>query len=112
LTKKLIGKLFGDRGYLLNKNLYAELVARGLTVITKVRSNMKPQIMTFADKIALQKRGISESIIGILKESLSLEHSRHRNHYALFVHIASTLIAYFFRSNKPSIAARYCLLSA
>jgi hypothetical protein len=112
LTKKLAGKLFGDRGYLLNKKLYADLLARGLTVITKIRSNMKPQIMTEPDKIALQKRGISESIIGILKESLSLEHSRHRSPYALLVHIASTLIAYFFRPNKPTIAFRCPLIPA
>jgi hypothetical protein len=112
LTKKLTGKLFGDRGYLLNKKLYADLVARGLTVITKIRSNMKPQIMTSADKAALQKRGISESIIGILKESLSLEHSRHRSPHAFLVHIASTLIAYFFRPNKPTIVLNARLIPA
>ena len=112
LTKKLMGKLFGDRGYLLNKKLYAELLSKGLTVITKIRSNMKPQIMTHEDRTALQKRGISETIIGILKESLSLEHSRHRSKYALFVHIASTLIAYFFRPNKPTIAFAHELIAA
>jgi hypothetical protein len=103
LTKKLTGKLFGDRGYLLNKNLFEELFSRGLTVITKIRSNMKPRLMAIEDKVALQKRGISETIIGVLKEGLNLEHSRHRNPYAFLVHIASTLIAYFFRPNKPTI---------
>jgi hypothetical protein len=111
LTKKLWGKLFGDKGYLLNKNLYEELVARGLVVITKIRSNMKQRLMSFEDKIALNKRGISETIIGILKQDLSLEHSRHRSPYAFFVHIASTIISYFFRPNKPIIAAASCLIA-
>jgi hypothetical protein len=104
ITKKLTGKLLGDRGYLLNKELYAELAERGLTVITKSRTNMKPRLMSFDDKTLLQKRGISESIIGILKCSLGLEHSRHRSPLAFIVHVASTIIAYFFRPNKPSIA--------
>lgn len=110
ITKKLFGKLFGDKGYLLNKDLYEELVARGVIIITKIRSNMKQRLMPFEDKIALQKRGISETIIGILKQDLSLEHSRHRSPYALFVHIASTIISYFFRPNKPIIAAASALI--
>ena len=104
ITKKITGKLFGDRGYLIKPELFAELLSRGITMISKIRANMKPRIMSFMDKIALKKRGISETIIGILKENLGLEHSRHRNPYAFLVHVASTLISYFFRPNKPSIA--------
>lgn len=112
ITKKLFGKLFGDRGYLLNKELYAELFQRGLHVITKVRSNMKQRLIEGEDAIKLQKRGISETIIGILKETLSLEHSRHRSRAAFLVHIATTLIAYCFRPNKPSLIAKSRLLPA
>lgn len=104
ITKKIKEKLFGDRGYLINPKLFAQLFSRGITIITKIRANMKPRIMSFSDRIALQKRGISETIIGVLKENLSLEHSRHRSPYAFLVHVASTLVSYFFRPNKPSIA--------
>lgn len=112
ITKKLIGKLFGDRGYLLNPQLYKELFERGLQVITRLRSNMKTRIFLFEDAMKLRKRGISESIIGILKQTLSLEHSRHRSFSALLAHIASTLIAYFFRPHKPSIVPKSRLLPA
>ena len=97
---------------MLNKTLFAELVERGLTMITKVRSNMVQRLMPIEDKAALQKRGISETIIGILKENLGLEHARHRNQHALFVHIAATIMAYFFRPNKPSISIANAFISA
>lgn len=111
LTKKLKGKLFGDRGYLLNKGLYAELVSRGLSLFTKIRSNMKPQIMPLEDRLLLQRRGISETIIGILKESLGLEHSRHRSPAAFCVNVVSTIVAYFFRPNKPTIGRTDALMA-
>ena len=44
LTKKLFGKLFGDRGY-ISKALFAELFKHGVQLITKLRSNMKNQVM-------------------------------------------------------------------
>lgn len=109
LTKNLIGKLFGDRGYLLNKNLFKKLYLNGLHVITRLRKNMKQILMPYYDKIMLRKRGIIESIGGILKESMSLEHSRHRSISGFFVHIMSTLCAYDFRLNKPSIAKKLAL---
>jgi hypothetical protein len=112
LTKRLKGKLFGDRGYLLNKELYSELVARGLSLFTKIRSNMKPQVMLLEDRLLLQRRGISETIIGILKESLGLEHTRHRSPIALCVNVVSTIIAYFFRPNKPTIACTDAFIAA
>jgi Transposase DDE domain len=111
LTKKLKGKLFGDRGYLLNKELYAELVSRGLSLFTKIRSNMKPQIMPLEDRLLLQRRGISETIIGILKDSLGLEHARHRSPVAFCVNVLSTIIAYFFRPNKPTIGRTDALMA-
>ncbi len=40
LTKDLIGKLFGDKGY-LGKELAEQLLRRGLALFTRVRKNMK-----------------------------------------------------------------------
>ena len=36
MTKKLFGKLFGDRGYISQK-LFEELYDRGLQLITKIK---------------------------------------------------------------------------
>ena len=103
LTKKLFGKIFGDRGYLTNENLFRKLFSKGVQLITKIRSNMKNKLMPMEDKMLLRKRGIIESVGSILKQSLSLEHSRHRSVFGFFSHLLATIIAYIFRKNKPSL---------
>ena len=103
LTKKLYGKLFGDKGYIVNRELFEKLFIKGLQIITKLRKNMKNKLLLLEDKLLLQKRGLIESVGGILKESLSLEHSRHRSILGFFIHIIATLVAYGFREKKPSI---------
>lgn len=103
LLKKVFGKIFGDRGYLVNSNLFKELYMRGAHLITKIRKNMKNKLMSLEDKMLLRKRGVIESVGNVLKGSLSLEHSRHRSVYGFFSHILSTIIAYNFREKKPSI---------
>jgi hypothetical protein len=40
LTKTLVSKLFGDKGY-IGKNLADQLLRRGLALFTRVRKNMK-----------------------------------------------------------------------
>ena len=40
LTRDLIGKLFGDKGY-IGQKLAEDLLRRGLTLFTRVRRNMK-----------------------------------------------------------------------
>jgi Transposase DDE domain len=106
LTKKLFGKVFGDRGYLTNESLFRKLYSNGVQMVTKIRANMKNKLMPLEDKILLRKRGVIESVGSILKESLSLEHSRHRSSLGFFCHILATIIAYNFRQNKPSIACK------
>lgn len=103
LTKKITGKLFGDRGYLVNQALFKKLYLNGIQLITKIRKNMKNKLISMADKLLLRKRGVIESLGNILKEALSLEHTRHRSAAGFVCHIASTLIAYNFRDKKPSI---------
>ena len=103
LTKKLFGKIFGDRGYLTNENLFRKLYLNGVHMITKIRGNMKNKLMLTEDKLLLRKRGLIESVGSILKQSLSLEHSRHRSAFGFFCHVLATIIAYNFRENKPSL---------
>lgn len=103
LTKKIFGKLIGDKGYIVNQTLFEQLLVNGIHLITKLRKNMKNKLMPFFDKLLLRKRGTIESSIGILKESFSIEHSRHRSPTNFLNYLFSGLAAYFFKPNKPSI---------
>jgi hypothetical protein len=100
LSKDIWGKLIGDKGYI---GAFERLYKKGIFLIHKLRKNMKNKLMHIFDKKLLKKRGIIESIISILKESLSIEHSRHRSKLAFLVHIFSSLAAYALRPEKPHL---------
>jgi hypothetical protein len=55
LTKDLIGKLFGDKGY-IGKELAETLLRRGLALFTRVRKNMKSLPLSMTDKMLLNGR--------------------------------------------------------
>tara|TARA_B110000459_G_C16506595_1_gene445938 strand:+ start:11 stop:211 length:201 start_codon:yes stop_codon:yes gene_type:complete len=44
-----------------------------------------------------------ETVFGILKTEMNLEHSRHRSTTNAFVSIMAALIAYAYKTNKPKI---------
>lgn len=102
LTKTLVGKLFGDKGY-IGKPLAAELLRRGLTLFTRVRKNMKSLPLSFPDKMLLNARNMAETIIGHIKEFSSLNLSRHRSPLNAFVHILAALAAYQLNPIKPKM---------
>ncbi|WP_343327864.1 IS982 family transposase [Leptolyngbya sp. CCY15150] len=78
MTQGLVGKLFGDRGY-ISQALFETLFERGLELITKRRKNMKNSLMPLLDKVLLRKRLIIETIHDQLKHLCQIEHSRHRS---------------------------------
>lgn len=103
LSRRLYGKLFGDRGYIsqsLAEQLWQE---RTLLLITKLRKNMKNHLMLMIDKILLRKRAIIETIIDQLKNISQIEHTRHRSPINFFVNVLAGLIAYCHRPKKPSL---------
>jgi len=102
LTKNISGKLFGDKGYISDKN-FKTLWNKGIHLITGIRRNMKNKLMDYYDKILLKKRGIIESVNNLLKNSCMLEHSRHRSICNFFVNILASLGAYTFLKRKPAI---------
>lgn len=112
LTEKLFGKLCGDTGYIVNAKTFEKLYLKAVHLITKLRKNMKNKLMLLEDKIGLKKRGVIESVGAILKEDLSLEHSRHRSIFGFISHIISTLVAYAFRDKKPQIVNPKKLIAA
>lgn len=102
LTKGLAGLLFGDKGY-IKQELFDELYARGLKLVTGIKSTMKNKLMNVFEKILLKKRSIIETIFSVLKCDFELEHTRHRSVWNAFVHLISVLISYSMRQHKPSI---------
>ncbi len=59
--------------------------------------------MKLWDKILLKKRSLIESVYNIMKNTLHLEHSRHRSVVNAGVYYVTTLIAYCWKPNKPHI---------
>jgi Transposase DDE domain len=102
MVKRLRGKLFGDRGY-ISAPLTQLLFEQGLQLITRLRKNMKNQLMHLSDKLLLRKRAIIESIIDQLKNVSQIEHSRHRSPANFVVHLIAGLIAYSHQDKKPSL---------
>jgi transposase len=102
LTRRLQGKLFGERGY-LGPGLFTLLWARGLQMVTKIKRNMKNKLLPLTDKLLLRKRGLIECVGGQLKHWCQIEHTRHRSVTHAYVNILAALVAYSFRPHKPSL---------
>lgn len=111
LVKRLWGKLFGDKGY-LSRPLAEQLRAQGIELITKLKKNMKNQLMTLSDKLLLRKRCLIETIIDQFKNISQIEHTRHRSPFNAFCHVLAGLIAYCFQPKKPSLGLDHGLVLA
>ena len=103
LVKKLYGKLFGDKGYISQSLAQTLREMFDIHLITKLRKNMKGQLMTLSDRILLRRRAIIETIIDQLKNISQIEHSRHRSVTNFFVNVLCGLIAYCHQPTKPSL---------
>lgn len=102
LAKGLVGKLFGDKGYLSSK-LGKKLLDRGLELFTTLRSNMKQKLMSLKDKALLRKRALIETVNDQLKNISQIEHTRHRSPSNFLVNLLSGLAAYSHQEKKPSL---------
>jgi hypothetical protein len=102
LTQDLIGKLFGDRGY-ISQVLFEQLYARGLQLITKSRKNMKNRLTRMIDKVLLRKRALIETVNDQLKNICQIEHSRHRSVFNFLVNLLAGLVAYTYQAKKPAL---------
>lgn len=102
LTKNIVGKLFGDRGY-IGKPLFKFLWQRGIQLITKLKTNMADKLMPLMDKLLLRKRALIETINDELKNMCQIEHTRHRSPVNFMVNLFSGLVAYTFFPKKPSL---------
>lgn len=98
----LSGKIFADKGY-IGKKEFTELFNQGLILVTGIRKGMKNRLLSIWDKILLKKRSLIESVYHIMKDSLHLEHSRHRSVTNAGIYYITTVIAYCWKPNKPKI---------
>jgi hypothetical protein len=105
LVKGLQGKVFGDCGY-ISQALFADLLADGVHLITKLRKDMKNKLLPLWDKLLLRKRSLIETVNDQLKNICQIEHSRHRSVANFLVNLVAGLIAYTYRENKPSLHLR------
>lgn len=105
LCQGLFGKVFADKGYIA-KNLRETLQEDGVTLIYKVRPNMKPEPISNTDATLLKKRMLIESVNKELKSQTEIQHTRHRSYVNFQVNIITALIAYTCLKKKPSLKHR------
>jgi hypothetical protein len=102
MSSRLIGLLFGDKGY-VGQKLFQALFERGLKLVTGIKKNMKNNLMALQEKILLRKRSIIETVNSVIKKDFQISHTRHRSFVNGFIHIFSTLVSYALKANKPAI---------
>ena len=105
LSHDIFGKIFGDKGYILDPDFWRILFEQGVQFIHGLRKNMKARpLMPLVDKLLLRKRpSIVESAFGILKDRMSLQYTRVRSVYGFLCNILCSLVAYQLRPNKPKL---------
>ena len=103
LANELFGKLFGDKGYISKSLAQTLLEMFDVQLITKLRKNMKGQMMRLSDRLLLRRRAVVETVIDQLKNISQIEHSRHRCVSNFFVNVLCGLIAYCRQPAKPSL---------
>ena len=110
MTKKLWGKLVGDRGH-LSQVIFEQRFAQGLQLmaadrplpITPIRKNMQNRLVVLEDKLLTRKRFVIETIVDQLKNISQIEHTRHRNTTNFIVNLIAGLIAYTWQAKQPSL---------
>ena len=100
LTNKLKGSVYADKEY-IGADLFKALCKRGLKLITGIRKNMKNHLINLRDKKLLRKKFCIETIFGFLKNSMNLEHTRHRSPINFLVNLIAALTAYSLTKGKP-----------
>ena len=98
----LLDKLYADKGY-ISKALESKLFAKGVTLISNVRKNMKAKALSLWDKAMLSKRFIIETINDQLKNISQIEHSRHRSVSGFMLNVIAGLVAYSLKDKKPKL---------
>lgn len=111
LARRLFGRLFGDRGYISQALAEQLFTTQGIALITKLRKNMREQVLAATDKLLLRKRAIIESVNDQLTNICPIEHSRHRSPFNFVVHLLAGLVAYCHQPKKPSLHLDHAVIA-
>lgn len=93
LASGLQGNIYGDKGY-ISKKLFSDLFKSGLRIFTGIRKDMKNHLLSNTDKLIMRKRVLVESVFNVLKNSMNLEHTRHRSPINFIVHILACITSF------------------
>jgi transposase len=110
LIKGMWGKLFGDKGY-ISQSLQDKLKQKGIELVTKLRSNMKGQLLSAFEQLMLRKRALIESVNDFLKNTCQIQHTRHRCKANWLVNLLAGLVAYSFLPNKLNLKFKTNLIN-
>uniref|UniRef100_UPI00387E3848 transposase n=1 Tax=Candidatus Regiella insecticola TaxID=138073 RepID=UPI00387E3848 len=88
----------------MSKTLLQQLKEKGVTLITRVRRNMKPVEHSEFDKAILRKRSLIETVFDQLKNMCQIEHTRHRSPQNFIVNLLGGIVAYCLTPSKPKLA--------
>ena len=110
MTKKLWGKLVGDRGH-LSQVLFEQRFAQGLQLmaadrplpITPIRRTMQNRLVALEKKLLTRKRFVIETIVDQLRHISQLEHTGHRSTSNRIVNLIAGLIACTWQAKQPSL---------
>ena len=75
---------------------------------------MKNHLLELEDKKLLRKRSLIESVFNVLKNHMSLEHSRHRSPINFLVHVLACVAGYALKKstlNLDNLDNSHALLS-
>ena len=100
LAKKLKGSIYADKGY-IGVNFFKAVYKKGLKLITGIRKNIKNYLINLIDKKLFRKRFCIETIFGFSKNSMNLEHTRHRSPVNFLVNLIASFTAYLLTKGKP-----------
>jgi hypothetical protein len=106
LCSNLFGKVFGDKGYILNEQKMKLFMERGIQFVSKIRRNMKNKLIDLESKFMLKRRTIVETVIDQLKNICHIDHTRHRSPVNFLNNFYSAIAAYFFKSEKPRLKSK------
>lgn len=94
-------RCYADKGYI---SKFVEMFyEQGLHLVTKIRKNMKNQLLQIDDKLQLKKRALIESVNDILMSVQDIDHRRHRSPLNAIVHTMAGLVTYHFYDVKPRV---------
>ena len=110
MTKKLWGKLVGDRGH-LSQVLFEQRFAQGLQLmaadrplpITPIRRTMQNRLVVLEKKLLTRKRFVIGTIVDQLRNISQLEHTGHRSTSNRIVNLIAGLIACTWQAKQPSL---------